>query len=158
MESMMTTTIQAIIDSITDSEKTTMAGKDWFKIDENELSIFHLELLCLLVSAVDFAVYNYFISNQTKKSDFMDIFYEKLDNHYGRVSAEIKTKFYAILDARVAIYGRLIAAHEDFDFRIAEAFLNFIGRKNRIEDIRVIQHIFFHYTKATKEILEKNIM
>ena len=154
MESIQEAVIQAIIDSITDTSKTAIAGKNWFKFEDDELSTLHLELICLLISAIDLAAFVFFKSNQKERSAFMDSFYNKLEDHYSWLPPEIASQFDVILYNRIDAYGRIISAYEDYDHRIAEFFTNLFGRKNDQEMVQIVQYIFMQHLIKIKEILE----
>ena len=144
--------IQAIIDSITDTSKTTIAGKDWLKFEDDELSTLHLELICLLVSAVDLSSFVALRSNERQRSAFMDSFYEKLEDHYNWLPAEIASEFDTILDGRIRAYGNIISTYDDYDLRIAQYFTNLFDRENDQEMIKIIRLVFMRHVDITKQI------
>ena len=145
--------IQAIIDSITDTSKTTIAGKSWFNFEDDELSTLHLELICLLVAAVALASFVAFRSNQSQRSDFMDSFYEKLEDHYNWLPSEIASQFDAIIDSRISAYGHIISTYEDYDLRISQSFANLFDRENDQEMIQIIRLVFMRHVDRIKQIL-----
>lgn len=145
--------IEAIIDSITDTSKTTIAGKNWFKFEDDELSTLHIELVFLLVAAVDFASFVAFRSNENQRSNFMDSFYEKLEDHYNWLPSEIDSKFYDILDSRISSYGHIISTYQDYDLRIAQFFANLLDRENDQEIIQIIRLVFMQQVDRLNQIL-----
>ena len=153
MKSTQDIVIQAIIDSITDTSKTTIAGKKWFMFEDDELSIFHLELICLLVSAVDLASFVAFRSNQDQRADFMDSFYEKLENHYNWLHRDISSQFDTIVDSRINAYGHIISTYDDYDLRIAQYFANLFDRENDQEMIQIIRLVFMRHLDRIKQII-----
>jgi hypothetical protein len=145
--------IIAIIESICDTEKTAFAGKNIFKLEEDDLPTFHLELVCLLVASVDLAAFLAFRSNLKDRSDFMDSFYEKFEAHYDWMPAEAANHFFTILDSRVDIYAKIGVEYEDYDFQIAYFFSSLFDRQNDQETIDFTRNLLLVHTKKIQEII-----
>jgi hypothetical protein len=116
----------ALIEGITDTNKTKMVGKQLSISSEEELTVLHRELTCLLVCSVDLAAYTALGPDADEKNTFLDIFYAMLDEHYHLAPADEKV-FHSLLDDRLNAYAQLLNNSEKSGLAIGEAFSSFCG-------------------------------